>query len=119
MLRGDTGLIKSSGFNEVAHGLGLGQIDAAVEERAQREFARFGKARAGADGAVETMPQDDRRAVAGNLDDIFGGVRLRGREVRDDDFIDHLAFVVDQLAKGCAPGTDVAFERDDVAGDRG
>ena len=79
LLRGDARLVERGGLDEIADGFGLRQIDAAVQERAQREFARFGEARAGAHGAIETVAQDDGRAVAGDFDYVFGGVGTRAR----------------------------------------
>ena len=103
LLRGDARLVERGGFDQIADGFGLGEIDAAVEESAQREFARFGEARARAHGAVEAVPQDDGRAMAGDFDHVFGGVGTRRGEVGDDDFIDHAAFVVEQFAEGGVP----------------
>ena len=47
LLRRDARLIQRGGFDQIADRLGLRQIDAAVEIRAQREFAGFGQPRAG------------------------------------------------------------------------
>ena len=47
LLRGDAGLVERGGFDQVADGFGLRQVDAAVEKGAQGEFARLGQARAG------------------------------------------------------------------------
>ncbi len=47
LLRGDARLVERGGFDQVAHGFGLRQVDAAVEKGAQREFAGLGQARAG------------------------------------------------------------------------
>ena len=81
LLGGDARLIERGGFDEVADGFGLREVDAAVEKSAQGEFAGFSEAGAGADSAVETMPEDDGGAVAGDFDDVLGGVGLRGGEV--------------------------------------
>ena len=96
LLRGDARLIERGGFDQIADGFGVRQIDAAVEISAQGEFARFGEAGAGAYGAVETVAQNDGRAVAGDFDHVFGGVGFRGREVGDDDFVDGAAVVIGQ-----------------------
>ncbi len=74
LLRGDARLIERGGIDQVANGFGLRQIDAAVQIRAQRELAGFGEARAGFEGALDGIPQHDGRAMAGDLDYVFGGV---------------------------------------------
>ena len=123
LLRRDARLVERGGVDQVADGFGLRQIDAAVQESAQREFARLGKPRARAHGPVETMPQHDGRAMAGDFDYVFGGVGTRRGEVRDDDFVDDVAFVVEQFAEGRGPGTQFALQRDQggrrSAADRG
>ena len=77
LLRGDARLVERGGVDQVADGLGLRQVDAAVEEGAQRELAGFGQARAGVERALHGVAQHDRRAVAGDLDHVFGGVGSR------------------------------------------
>ena len=47
LLRGDARLVERGGVDQVADGLGLRQVDAAVEEGAQGELAGLGEARAG------------------------------------------------------------------------
>ena len=47
LLRGDARLVERGGFDQVADGFGLRQVDAAVEEGAQRELAGLGQPRAG------------------------------------------------------------------------
>ena len=44
---------------------------------------------------------------------------MRGGEVRDDDFVDEAAFVVEQFAEGCVPGAEWGFEGDKRGGDGG
>ena len=89
LLRGDARLVERGGVDQIAHGFGLRQIDAAVQIRAQREFARLGQARAGFERALQREAQDDRRAVAGDLDHVFGGVGSRRGEEGDHHFIDY------------------------------
>ena len=50
LLRGDARLVERGGIDQVAHGFGLRQVDAAVQEGAQGEFAGLGQARARIDG---------------------------------------------------------------------
>ncbi len=74
LLRGDAGLIERGGVDQVAHGFGLRQIDAAVQISAEGELAGFGEAGAGVERAVDGMAQNDGGAVAGDFDHVFGGV---------------------------------------------
>ena len=71
---GDAGLIERGGLDQVADGFGLGKVDAAVEKGPEGEFAGFGEPGARAYGAVETVPENDGGAVAGDFDYVFGGV---------------------------------------------
>ena len=50
LLRGHARLVERGGFDQVAHGFGLRQIDAAVEKSAQGELAGLGQTRAGLRG---------------------------------------------------------------------
>jgi hypothetical protein len=88
LLRGDARLVERGGFDQVADGFGLGQIDAAVEKGAQGEFAGLGQARAGFEGALHGVAQHHRRAVAGDFDHVFGGVGARGLEEGDQHLVD-------------------------------
>ena len=53
LLSGDARLVEGLGFDEVAHGFGLGEIEAAGEEGALGKFAGLGEAGAGGDGLAE------------------------------------------------------------------
>src|SRR5690554_5030577 len=78
---GDARLKGGLSVDEVADGLRLRQIDAAIEEGAEREFAGFGKARAEASHDRQHAAEHDGAAVTTDLDDIFAGVRVRrGKE---------------------------------------
>ena len=93
LLRRDLGLIQSLRVDQIAHRLGLREIDAAVEKGAHGELAGLGQARAGGHAQFDDVPQDDRRSVGGNLDDVVGGVGMRLGEIGDDDFVDAVALV--------------------------
>ncbi len=85
---GDLRLVKGLGVDEVADGFGLGEIDAAVEEGAHGELSGLGEARSGGDAQFDDVPEHDRRAVGGDLDDVVGGVGMGLGEVSDHDFVD-------------------------------
>ena len=61
------------------------------------------RTRAFGHGALDAMPQHDGRAVAGNLDDVFGGVRARTLEEGDHDLIDGAALLIGELGKRGGP----------------
>ena len=85
---GDLRLVERLRVDEIADRFGLGEIDAAVEEGAHGELAGLGEARSGGDAQLDDVPEHDRRAVGGDLDDVVGGVGMGLGEVGDDDFVD-------------------------------
>ena len=91
-------LIERLRVDQIADGFGLGQIDAAVEEGAHGEFAGLGEARAARQRQLDYVAQDDGRAVAGDFDDVVGGVGVRLGEVGDDDFVDAVACVAGSIS---------------------
>ena len=88
LLGGDLRLVERLGVDQVADGFGLGKIDAAVEESTHGELARFGETRSGGDEQLDNVPEDDRRAVGCDLDNVVGSVGMRLGEVSDHDFVD-------------------------------
>jgi hypothetical protein len=101
---GDTGLVERGGVDEVADGLGLGEVDASVNEGAEGEFAGFGEAGSGADGAVKAVAEDDRGAMARDLDDIFGGIGAGRGEEGNDYFVYGLTGLVEEIGQRGVPG---------------
>jgi len=59
------------------HGLGLSKVEAAIEERAARELAGRRQARAAGDEPLHDHPQERRRSVARELDDVLTGIGTR------------------------------------------
>ena len=88
LIEGHARLEGSDGIDEIRHGLGLHEVHAPVQEGAQRELARLGKPRAGVDGGAHDAAHQRQAAVGADLDDILGGVGMRSRKVRGDDFVD-------------------------------
>ena len=80
-------LQRRDGVDQVRHRLRLHEVEAPVQERAQRELAGLGQARAGGDGRAHDLAQQRQAAVRADLDDVLGGVRMRSREERGDDFV--------------------------------
>src|SRR5262249_7083471 len=99
LLSGDARLVECRSFDEIANRFGPRQIDAAVEERAHRDPARSRQPRSGLDRALQAVPQYDRRAVAGDLNHILGGVRAWAFEEAHYHPVD-----IGELGQGGAPG---------------
>ncbi|MNS96004.1 hypothetical protein D3C72_1302850 [compost metagenome] len=81
------------GVDQVGHGLGLGQIHAAVLEGATGELARFGRADIegdqGATGGLDHSPA----AMQMQLGAVFAGIGVGAGETQDQGLIHHLAVV--------------------------
>ena len=106
----DLRLVERLRVDEVANGFGLGQVDASVEEGAHGELAGLGQARAAGERHLDNVTQNDRRAVAGDLDYVVGGVGVRLGEEGDDDFVDALACGgIDQFAEVRAAGLELVL----------
>ena len=105
LLRRDARLVERGGVDQIAHGLGLRQIDAAVQKGAQGELAGLGQARAGVERALHGVAQHDGRTVAGDLDQVLGGVGARRGEEGDHHLVDGVAVRVEQLRQVRLPGT--------------
>ncbi len=119
LLRGNARLIERSRVDQIPHRFRLRQINAPVQECAQREFAGFGQPRATFERARYRMPQNHRGAMAGDLDQIFGCIRARPGKERHYHLIHGLAGCVDQFRQLAGPGFPVAagWKSQQVAGD--
>ena len=94
-----------AGVNQVSHGLGLGQIHLVVQEGALGEFARARDTHAGQTGracgriggqtrlnaARQQQLQHHRPAVGLQLQHVFTGVGMGGREVDRQPLVNHAA----------------------------
>src|SRR5579862_2664576 len=109
LLRGDARLVQRCSFDQIAHGFGLRQIDAAVQVRPEGEFARLGQPCSGLAGALQRIPQHGRRAMARNLDNVLGGVGSRGGEEGRDHMVDGVAFGIGKLRQRGGPGFPAVF----------
>ena len=113
LVEGSTRLQRRDGVNQIRNRFGLHQIDAAIQERAKREFARFRGAGAARRRLLDNRPQDDRTPVRAQLQDVFAGVRVRRRKVRGDNLIDRLG------TGECGPARlELAAMRDEPPSDR-
>ena len=70
--------------DQVGHGLGLEQVEPAIQVGAQRELAWPRQARAACDARLEHGIDDDRTAVRADLGGVFSGEGMRRDEGRDD-----------------------------------
>ena len=90
LLRRHFRLIQSLRVDQIAHRLGLRQIDASVEKRAHGELPGLRQSRSGRHAKLHDMPQHHRRSMRRNLNNVVGRVRVRLGKVSDDDFVDAL-----------------------------
>ena len=81
-------------LDQVAHRLGLGEVEPAGEKGALGEFAGLGQPRAQIERAAKQQFQHDRRSMRGNLDEILGGVGVGSGEEGDQRFVDALRSAV-------------------------
>ncbi len=83
--------------NQIVHGLGLREVNAAIEKCAAGEFAWLGEARAVFEHGVEDESRWQQSAVTGDFDDVLARQGARGAHHGDHDFI-HGAVVAHDFA---------------------
>ena len=76
--------------DQVGHGLGLREVNAAVEEGAPGEFAGLSQPGAVRQHGVQDQLRRQNAAVAGDLDDVLARKGARGAHDREQDFINVL-----------------------------
>ncbi len=74
--------------DDIEDGLGLGQIEAVVQEGPLREFPPFGRTRPGPQNLFEDGPEDERPAVAADLQRVFAGVGAGSLQKGDEDLVE-------------------------------
>ena len=84
--------------HELRDTLGLGEVEAAVEEGAQRELPRGGEAAARGEAEVQHTLRRHAAAVAVHLDDIFARVGARAQHRQQQDLVDGAARSVHDVA---------------------
>jgi hypothetical protein len=82
--------------DQVGDGLGLGQVELAVEERPFAELTRPRLARTERDAARDQLLQQHRAAVALQFHHFFAGEAVRCREPQHDAIVDDLAVGIAQ-----------------------
>ena len=75
-------------LDQVAHRLGLRQVQPAGQKCALRKLARLGQPRAQLQRAAQQQLQHHRRAVRRNLHQIFGGIGVGRGKKRDQRLVD-------------------------------
>ena len=78
-----------AGMDQIRDGLGLGEVDAAIEESAPRELAGLGQARAAGQRGIEHELGRQQSAMAGNLHRVFSRECPRRAQHRDHHLVDH------------------------------
>ena len=99
-----TGRGRRRTVDEIGDGLGLGEVDAVVEECAQREFAGPGRAGPELADALEHHARDHGAAVALKLEDIFAGERSGSLEAQRQTIVDHRSGPFSNCAKVATRG---------------
>ena len=115
MLSRNLRLIERGGVDQIPDRFGLRQIEASMQIGTQGELARLSQTRAGLDGLLNTMPQYNRRPMAGDFHQILGGVRFWGFEVSHHYLID-TRFQSRQVRTAILKPRAVQYRVSDVAG---
>ncbi|MNP23714.1 hypothetical protein D3C76_1164320 [compost metagenome] len=79
-----------TGFNQVGNGFGLGEVQFVVEEGALTEFPRPGETATQFQAALEQHIQNNRTAMALQLQHIFACERVRAGEIQGNALVQHL-----------------------------
>ena len=118
LLRRDFRLIQRLRIDQVAHRLGLRQVDAPVEKGAHGELAGLGQASTRSHAQFDDVPQHNRRSMGGDFDHVVGRVGMWLGKEGDDDFVDALRSEADVLwtsecssPKTARPGSSSCFSR--------
>src|SRR6185436_13030569 len=82
------GLKAGLGIDQIAHRLGLCEVDAPVEERSKGELSRLGQPGSTLKNQFEQPADDDGAAVAAELDNVLSCVRVWRLEAGVNGFID-------------------------------
>ena len=77
-------------MDQVRDGLGLREVNAAVEKGALGEFARLGQPRAGGEQRVEHQLGGQQSAVAGNFHRVLARECARGAQDGQENLVHHL-----------------------------
>jgi len=89
------------GIDEIANRFSFCQLQTAISDGTKRELSRLGKASLGFHEDVNDKAQQDWRAMAMQLNEIFSCKRVRRFEVADKGLVQRLTRRwVDQTAQG-------------------
>ena len=103
LLGRDAGLIERGGLDQVMHGLGAGQVQAAIQKGAQRKLPGICQPRTSGEQPIEPGAENDRCAVAGDLHDIFLRIGARRGVVSHHHLVNHRLLCVDQFRQKSSP----------------
>ena len=74
--------------DDVQDGLRLGKVETVVQEGALREFPPLGRTRPGLENRFEDGPEDQRPAVATDLQRVFAGVGAGSLQKGDENLVE-------------------------------
>ena len=103
LLRGHACLLQRLCGDQVLHGLGLGQVDAAIQEGALGELSRACQSRTRRQRRAEQRLEHHGRAMGRDLDYILPGVGVRSGERRHDGLVDGCD-PENRMGPECRPG---------------
>ena len=109
------------GRNQIHDRLGLGEVDASVEERPLRERTGSRRLGPGRENRLEDPSGDQHATMTADFDDVFARETFRPGKISEQAFVNPLTFRTDQpppvLAPGPPPGR--RAPREDPGGDPG
>ena len=92
-------------LDQIGDGFGLHQVELVVQECPLGKLARLRGPGAQFERPVDQPLQDERAAVALQLEDVLAGEGLRRRKVEGNTAVDHLAGGIDEIAQGRVTGS--------------
>ncbi len=98
-------------MDQIGHGLGLREIEPAIEKSAPREFAGLGQPRAIFQNRVEHEFRRQNAAMTGNLHGIFARERARRAQDGEQHFIHGFALPDDFAVMNCVRRRGGRFQR--------
>ena len=88
--------------DEVMDGFGLGEIEAPGEKGAARKLSGLGESGvvpAESECAADDVVEDDRRAVSGNLHEVFAGIGMGCEKCGDNGFVENVVVIIEHTCK--------------------
>ena len=102
LIESRAGLKRRRGVDEIGDGLGLREIDPAVQKCPERKLAWLGEPGARRHRRGDDRAQNDRASVGAQLNDIVPGIGVGRRKIGGDDVIDRVGGAGDRLRRPAA-----------------